>query len=215
MAGSRESVRREAAPRSFWFDPRFAIGLGLVIASVAGVYGVVAASDRTVLVYAAASALGPGDRVHPGDLELESVRLGEASDHYLREGDLPEEGVLVTRSVSAGELLPASAVGSAASVRVASIVVTVTAQLPKSIGPATVVDIWAAAETEDHLFGPPAVLVGSATVVRVLPSSGIIAGSGGAAVEVLVPRERIARVLEAVANGDAVSLVPVSIAVGR
>lgn len=215
MAGSRGSERTPRRPRSFWVDPRFAIGVGLVIASVAGVYGVVAASDRSVLVYAAGSALQPGDRVRPAELELETVRLGQVGDRYLREGDIPAEGVLVTRPVAEGELVPASAVGSAASVRVASVVVTVSGQLPKSIAPSAVVDIWSAAETEDRSFGPPAVLVGSATVVRVLPSSGLIAENRGAAVEVLVPREKIARILEAIANGDAVSLVPVSIPVGR
>jgi hypothetical protein len=221
MVGSRDTERTELRgraerpPRSFWFDPRLAIGVALVLASVAGVFGVVAASDRSVLVYSAATAFAPGDRIRPGDLELEPLRLGDAADRYLGQGDVPEEGVLVTRAVSAGELVPVSAVGSAASVRVASVVVTVTAQLPQSIGPSAVVDLWAAAETESHDFGPPVVLVGSATVVRVLPASGLIVENGGGSVEVLVPREKIARVLEAVANGDAVSLVPVSIPVRR
>jgi hypothetical protein len=59
------------------------------------------------------------------------------------------------------------------------------------------------------------VLVGSATVVRVLKESGIIADHRGGGVELLVPRDRIARVLEATAGGDAISLVPVSIPVRR
>jgi hypothetical protein len=69
--------------------------------------------------------------------------------------------------------------------------------------------------TDDRRFGPPAVLVGSATVVRVLESKGLISDSRGHVVELLVPRDKIARVLEAVAGGDAISLVPVSIPVAR
>ena len=215
MAGSCDTISRERAPRKFWVDPRLAIGVGLVVASVAGVYGVVAALDRSVLVYSAASTLNPGDRVYPGDLALSTVRLGNSSGHYLKEGEIPGDGMLLTRSVSAGELVPVSAVGSLASLRVASIVVSISGQLSKSIAPGTVVDVWSSIELDDRRFGPPAVLVGSATVVRVLESGGIVSDTRGRAVELLVPRERIARVLQAVADGDAVSLVPVSIPVTR
>lgn len=215
MGGTRDDVRRQRSPKSFWFDPRLAIGLGLVVASVVGVFWVVTAADHSVLVYAAASSLSPGDRVYPADLRVASVRLGQADDRYLGEGDVPAEGVLVIRSVSEGELVPASAVGAASSIRVASIVVKASGELSHSIAPGTVVDVWSAEVTDDRRFGPPAVLVGSATVVRVLESKGLISDSRGHVVELLVPRDKIARVLEAVAGGDAISLVPVSIPVAR
>ena len=215
MAGARTVTGKERLPRRFWFDPRLAIGIGLVVASVVGVFGIVQATDRSVLVYFASNALSPGDRVYEADLEIATVRLGDAGNRYLTQGDVPRDGLLVTRAVSAGELLPASAVGSAASIRVASVVVRVSGQLSRSIAPGTVVDVWSATQTEDRHFGPPAVLVGSATVVRVLESSGLIADQSGGGVELLVPRDRIARVLEAAADGDSISLVPVSIPVRR
>jgi hypothetical protein len=214
MVGSRASANKERPARRVWFDPRLAIGIGLVVVSVIGVYGIVQATDSSVLVYSTPDALSPGDRVYAADLASIAVRLGDVGDRYLREGEIPSEGFVVTRAVSAGELVPASALGSAASIRVASVVVTISGQLPRSVVPGAVVDVWSAAETEDHRFGPPAVLVGSATVVRVLESSGLMAEQGSG-VEVLVPRDRIARVLEAVADEDAISLVPVSIPVKR
>ena len=212
---ARNTVRNERSPKTFWFDPRLAIGVGLVIASVVGVFAVVAAADRSVLVYSAASTLNPGDRVYVSDLEVSSVQLGNAGERYLGQEDVPSEGLLVTRSVLAGELVPASAVGSAASIRVASVVVRVGGELSHSIAPGTVIDVWSAAATQDRQFGPPSVLVGSATVVRVLESKGFISDGHGQVVELLVPRDRIARVLEAVAGGDAMSLVPVSVPVLR
>lgn len=215
MAGSRGAERRERPPRSFWFDPRFAIGVGLVVVSVVGVYGIVTSADRTVQVFSASSALSAGDRIYADDLVSENVRLGAVGGKYLTPGDLPDDGLVVTRSVAAGELVPTSAVGDAASIRVASVVVAVSGQLSKSIVPGTVVDVWSAAETDHGVFGPPAVLVGSATIVRVIESSGLISDNGGGGVEVLVPREKVARALEAVANGDAISLVPVSLPVRR
>lgn len=215
MGGTRDTVRKKDSPRAFWFDPRLAIGVGLVIASVAGVYAVVAAVDDSTLVYAASSPLTPGDYIYPNDLRVESVQLGRAGEQYLNQGEVPAEGVLVTRTVAAGELVPVSAVGSAASIRVAPIVVRVSGELSRAIVPGAVADVWTAALAEDRRFGPPTVLVGSATVVRVLESKGIVSDSRGHLVELLIPRDRIARVLEAVAGGDTISLVPVSVPVSR
>lgn len=67
MGGTRDTVRKVRSPKSFWFDPRLAIGVGLVIASVAGVYAVVTAADTSKLVYAASSPLSPGDRIYSRD----------------------------------------------------------------------------------------------------------------------------------------------------
>ena len=214
MAGIRDPQRRERTPRSFWFDPRFAVGIGLVVVSVVGVYGIVTATDRTVQVFSSSSALSPGDRIYAEDLVSENVRLGELGGKYLTPEELSPDGLVVTRAVAAGELIPTSALGTAASIRVASVVVTVSGQLSKSIEPGTVVDVWSAAQTDHGVFGPPTVLVGSATVVRTIESSGLIAGNGSG-VEILIPREKVARALEAVANGDAISLVPVSLPVRR
>ena len=214
MVGKRDPGRMERTRRARGVDPRLIIGVVLVIGSVAGVYAVVTAADRSVLVLAAASTVSPGDRIYVGDLRPTSVQLGDAGDEYLQEEDVPDDGLLVTRAVAEGELVPRSAVGAASSIRFASVIVTVRGQLSKSIVPGVVVDLWSSAEAEHGVYGPPVVLVGSATVVRVVESGGIIADQGGG-VEVLIPRARIARVLEAVANGDAISLVPVSIPAGR
>ncbi len=199
-----------ARARRFWVDPRFVIGVGLVVVSVLGVGAVVTAADDGVRVYAARAALSPGDRVAEADLVERTVRLGEAAGKYLTRRDLPGGGLVVTRAVAAGELVPASAVGDGAGVRLASVVVAMHGQLPRSVGPAAVVDLWSARATDAEDYGPPSVLVSGATVVRVIEQDGIVAGSGES-VEVLVPRPRIARVLEAIADEDAISLVPAGI----
>lgn len=196
-----------------WFDPRFLVGILLVVTSVASVVAIVMTADRTVEVYAAPTALAPGDRLSAHTLESRFVRLDDAHSTYLSPETLPSGGAIVVRAVSTGELVPLAAVGQSASQRVASVVVTVSTGLPTSIAPNSVVDVWSASEIAHSQFGPPAVLVSSATVVRVLEATGFIAGSQSVGVELLVPRERVARVLEAVANADAVSLVPVSIPV--
>ena len=199
------------APRAFWFDPRFAIGIALVVVSVLGVVAVVTAADSSMLVYSARSSLSPGDRVTQSDLDARSVRLGSLGGKYLVDGDIPTAGFVVTRAVSAGELVPVSAVGSVTGAALASIVVTLSGELARSVADGSVVDLWSAKQADDTPFGPPSVLVSSATVVRVVSAAGVIADRTRQSVELLVPRSKTAAVLEAIANADALSLVPSSI----
>ena len=106
------AARDEPAPRPRRFrDPRLVIGLLLVAGSVLGVVGVVAAVDDGVEVYAASRLLTVGERVDAADLELRRVSLGPDSSTYLRGGQLPEGGVIVSRSIGSGELVPLAAVG--------------------------------------------------------------------------------------------------------
>jgi hypothetical protein len=195
------------------FDPRLVIGLALVAASVAGVVGLVTAADETTPVLAASVSLAPGDRVDRDDLVVVDVRLATAEGHYLAPTDIPDEGAVVTRAVGEGELVPIDAIGSADGLRLASLVLDVGGTLAASVQPGSVVDVWAARELEGGRFGPPAVIASGVTVVRLVDSDSIVAGSETTAVEVLVPKSRIARVLEAAANSDAVSVIPAAIPV--
>jgi hypothetical protein len=199
------------ARKRFWFDPRLAIGLVLIAASVAGVLGIVSSADASVQVLAAREALAPGDRIDTSDLIATSVRLQSVDGLYLLPGDVPEDGLVVTRAVGEGELVPASAVGAKAGLGLASVVVTINGQLPGAITPGATADLWASRHEESNAFGPPSVIVSGATVVRVIESDGLVTSGDITTLEILVPRLRIARVLEAVANDDALSIVPTSI----
>jgi hypothetical protein len=203
-------LRVPLARGRFWFDPRFAVGLVLVVVSVLGVTLLVAAAERTRPVYAATQTLAAGETVDAKDLAIAQVRLGRAERSYLAPGDLPPGGMVLTRTVQEGELLPVAAVADAGSVDVSSVVVESTGRVPRGVEAGRLVDVWAAREGEGGVFGPPGVLVPSATVVRVLEDDGLVGDGAAESVEILVPRERVARVLESIANGDAVSLVPAS-----
>jgi hypothetical protein len=211
MNDSGTTKQRERGPRSFWFDPRFAIGIALVVASVGGVLAIVSTADKSVAVVATRSALLPGDTIRSSDLATKRVRLGDLGEKYLVPTDVPADGLVVTRAISGGELVPAAAVGSRNGLRVASVVVVSQGRLPKSVAEGSVVDLWSSSAAEGGAFGPPSVLASSATVVRVLESDGLVAGGDGGSVEVLIDRDTIARVLEAISNENAISLVPVSL----
>lgn len=205
-SGAATPHKRRAA-----FDPRLLIGLVLVAGAVVGVYTVVTAADVSVKVYVARAALSPGDRITEDDLSVANVRLDAATELYLAPGDIPAEGLMVTRSVTSGELVPAKAIGSVDGVRLTSVVLSVTGALASSIDSGATVDIWAAREGDAGVFGAPTVVVSAATVVRLVETQSIVARGETTAVEILVPKSRVARVLQAIANDDAISIVPATL----
>jgi hypothetical protein len=229
-------------------DLRLVLGVLLVVGSVAGVFGIVAAADRRVTVYAAASPLAPGERIDAGDLVQRSVALDGSDRLYLAVGDIPSGGLVVTQPVAKGQLLPTSAVGSTAGLRSTSLVLQLATRVSGAVVPGGSIDIWAApdpgvgrvdssfassdstvggvaehaaADVAGDAAGPvdpsaPTVLVAGAIVVKVLnDSGGFSVASSGSSVEVLVPRTRVARLLEAIARGDALAVVPAGIPIAE
>jgi len=196
-------------PRPAWREPRFLLGIVLVVVAVLGVAGLVTASDRTVQVYAARHALAAGDSVAASDLVGVRVRLGKAASAYLR--STPQEGTVVTRTVAAGELVPVGALGAASAQRETSVVISIDGELPAAVDAGASVDVWSAAATGKSTgtakFGAPRVLVPDATVVRVVQDSGLGQASG-VAVEVRVPKDATAELLESLANGDDITVLP-------
>lgn len=202
--------------RSVAIDVRLLIGIALVIGSVAGVVTIVGAGDRRVSVYVASSSLSPGELVDAADLLVRQVSLDGADDLYLAPGTLPEGGLVAVAVIRAGELVPLSAVSTTRGEQSTSLVLQLGARVSAAVVPGAVVDVWSApASTGDIAsvggFGPPVVLCGDAVVVRVVADDGIVAASDGDAVEVLVPRVSVARILQGIANGDALAIVPAGI----
>ncbi|MGR0220243.1 hypothetical protein [Agromyces sp. ZXT2-6] len=205
-------ARRERGPLRL--DPRLIIGLVLVAGSTVGVWALVEALDDTREVLVAPETLTPGTRVDEGALRVESVRLGGLAAEYLAPGDVPDGGYVVTRTVHAGELVPAASVADRESAELAVVVVASARPLPGDVEPGALVDVWTAAEVERGVHEPPTVLVPSAEVAAVTAPDGMMA-SGGPTVELLIPRERTAAFLEALAAGHAIDLVPARAAGGE
>lgn len=188
-------------------DPRLVIGVVLVAASTTGVWALVSSLDDSAEVYVVRDTVTPGTRIDAGDLVVEPVRLGAAVDRYLAPGDVPDGGLVVARTIEAGELVPASAVDEADRTGLATVVVPSRGALPSGLGAGSTVDVWSARELERGTFEPPAVLVAAAEIAGIQEPEGMV-DSGGPSVELLVPREKVAALLEALAAGDAIDLVP-------
>ena len=197
-----------AARRRRLLDPRIMVGVALIVASALGTTALVSALTRTVIVYRADHALVAGDRITAARLAPATVRLGDAAALYLS-GPLPEGGLVATRTVAAGEMVPRSAVGTDVAVRSATVVVDLSSPLAAGVAVGSTVDLWSAAKTDptQNRYAPPVVLVGNAVVSRVVAPGGLLAGSAHDAIELQVPREGVAAVLAAQAGSARLSAV--------
>jgi hypothetical protein len=193
--------------RPFWGDARFLLGVLLVAVSVAGVWLVVSAARQTVPMLVAADTLVPGAPIAEGDVRVVDVALGAADRAYLAPEALAE-GVVATRTVGEGELVPADAVGPAASAGVTTVVIDTAVAVPASVSAGAAVEVWFAPPTEEAgVFETPRILVPDATVVSVAADDAVV-GRAGASLEVVIPREDVPAVLAATANGSTLSVVP-------
>jgi len=190
--------------RAFWADTRFLIGVGLIVVSVAGVWGVVASARQTVPVFAAADTIVAGDRLTPADVVVVETHLGAAGERYLPAGE-SLDGLLATRTVGAGELLPVAAVGEESDTT--TVVVTSAAEVPGAVEPGTAVELWSAPAIEGG-FDAPRIIVPDAVVGEVTRQESMVT-SAGTSVELVVRRAVVADVLGAISSGAALSVVPV------
>ena len=144
--------------------------------------------------------------------DMVDVALGQVGDAYLNGGAL-EEGLVATRTVPAGELVPQSAVGPAAAARTTSVVVHSAVDVPAVVGEGSIVEVWAAPLLERG-YDTPRILIPDATVVSVTRDESMI-GGGSAALELVIPRPDVAAVLAAMAAESALSVVPTTGAAGE
>jgi hypothetical protein len=200
----------DARPRSraFWSDARFFLGILLVVASVAGVWFVVAASRQTVPAFAASRTIVLGEAISSDDVRLVDVSLGQIGEAYLTE-DALADGLVATRTIQSGELVPRSAVGEASAVRTTSVVLRSAVDVPGSVDAGSTVEVWAAPLIERGSYDAPRILVADATVVSVTRDDSMI-GGGSATLEVVIPRADVPATLAAMADESALSIVPAS-----
>lgn len=188
-------------------DPRLVIGMVLIAGSTLGGWALVNGLDDSVEVYVARDTVTPGSTIEAGDLAIASVRLGSGTAGYLEPGDVPSGGLVITRTIESGELVPESAVDAVDRTGLATVVVPSRGALPTGLGAGSRVDVWTAKQVERGGFEPPSVLAAGAEVAGIVESDGMVA-SESVSVELLVPREKVAALLQALAAEDAIDLVP-------
>jgi SAF domain len=205
------AVRAARLRTPSWRDARLLIGVLIVLLSVVAGARVVALADRTVPVYAAAVALPSGHVLTQGDLTAVRVLLGAGTAHYLTARASPPTGLVLARPVGAGELVPLAALGAASSITRRPVGIPLPEPRPVGLQPGTPVDVWSSAkETADGATGyraPVRIAVGVEVYAVSRADPGQLAGTGES-VQVLLEEGELRSVLDALANGAKLVVVP-------
>jgi hypothetical protein len=189
-------------PRARWLDARLLVGLLLVLLSVVLGAKVLADADRRVLVWSVTRDLGTASTLRSDDLKATSVRLDGIAGRYLSAAEDPD-GLVLTRPVGRGELLPASAVRRAGTPERRRVVIEVDRAGVAGLTKGQVVDLYAVPEPSDELAAPPQLVLAGVTVAEDVKSAdGGFGGAGsGAGLALLVDAADVAEVIGAAARG--------------
>ena len=207
---ARRTDRERGALR---LDPRLIIGIVLIAGSTTGVWALVAGFDDSIEVYVARDTITAGSAIEIDDLAVESVRLGSSAGRYLLADQPADRDLVATRTVPAGEFVPRSAVDEVDRTGLSVVVVPSRGPVPKGLSAGDRIDVWSARAVERGTFGGSKVLISDAEIAGLVESEGMVQ-SAGVSVELLVPREKVAALLQALAAGDAIDLVAARSAVG-
>jgi len=156
------------------------VGLLLVAGSVLVGARVLATADDTVDVWSLSADVPAGRPLGPDVLEVDRVRFtdGTTAAGYLPAGDALGPGAVAGRDLSAGELLPRSAVADSAAAQLSHLPIVVSASgAPADLRAGDVVDVWvvpaqSTAQSTDGSTGPATRLLESVTVVASQRDSG-------------------------------------------
>jgi hypothetical protein len=170
--------------------------------AVAAIYLLV---NRPLPEYLVASSdLATGSRIEPTQVTEVRLSLEGTATKYLR----PEEfhsGLVVTRPVLAGELIPASALSEQINPRFTQLVIRPSALPASQVRVGNRVAIWAASRDE---LAMPRLLVGAAEVTALIAAEGLFSDALPR-VQVLIPRTSSGAMVQALASGNEIYLLPV------
>lgn len=168
--------------RPGWRNPRLLLGIVLVAGSVLLGARVLSSADETVGVWGVARDLPAGASLDQADLERRQVRFPDAgtADGYVAAGTEVAADATLNRPVSAGELLPRSALEEERATDLVEVPISVASDdLPATVRQGSKVDVW---------VSPAAATggVGAVRAVRVLTDVVVVAVPG--AVDTLAPQ---------------------------
>ncbi|WIK64780.1 hypothetical protein [Gleimia hominis] len=194
--------------RSVLRDPRFVIGLIIVVISLVGTTLLVRHARSGEALYLLRENVAMGQTIDEGKLEVVDAR--PETHVYVKRGALPK-GAVATRSLSAGELLPQSAVSDSTAQGRRQVVVNVSGDVPSSVKVGSAVEVW---QVEDTAVDPAShqeaakPLSGDAIVLGVHEPGKGLSIRAGRAVEVSVPETDLPGVLAGMSQDKNLVVVP-------
>ncbi len=198
--------------RPSWKDARLVVGLVLVLlATGLGAAGLRAADDR-VPVLVAKSVLVPGQRLDPSLLTTAEVQVERTGDAYVTAArGVPSDGY-VLREVRPGELVPASAVGTAAQVGVAPLAVSIDQVSASTLATGSLVDVYADKPTTGSgtpQFAGPQRVLERVYVAKVSSGGSGLGSSSHPFAQLLIPTGQVVETIGLVNAGAKITLVAV------
>lgn len=190
--------------RARWLDPRLVAGLVLVLLSVVVGSKVFADADERIRVWTVTRDLGADSRLSGDDLAVRAVRLDAAAGHYVA-ADQDLDGLVLTRPIGRGELLPLGAVAQAGSPQQRRVVVEVDRIGAGGLDKGRVVDVYAVRDgSAGEAPPPPDLVLAGVTVAEDVKAGGSTFGGSGskAGVALLVDDDAVAGLIDAMAHGD-------------
>jgi|GEM_PF-914112 len=192
---------------------RLMVSAAVVAGSVVGAWFVIESSKITEVYLVTRIDLASGTALTEQNLETTDLALFSLGNQYLRVGQLPL-GAYLTRTISAGEVIPVSAVTTQQLDDYSNIVLTPSVEISSAITPGSKVSVWASPALDYQSFGEPTIAAIDVEVVQVREPEGSFA-SAAKSVELRVPITSIQSILRAIANRDAIALTASSVSVGK
>lgn len=195
------SIARQSQAR--WSDVRVWAGVGLLAAAAVGGAAIVGGQADDVLVLQASRDLAVGSTVQ--DTVMVAVPRSLADDYLTA---APDAGVELRWPITAGELIPASALAPSPGASLRGVTVAVEpGHAPATLLPGDLVDVWVSdASALGTAATDPRLVLPAARVRVVTDDAGGFGGARG--VELAVPEAQVADLVAAVREG-ALDLVTV------
>ena len=189
------------------------LSASVIAGSVIGAWFVIESSKITEVYLVTRSDLASGTALTEQNLETTELALHSLGGQYLKDGQLPT-GAYLTRTISAGEVIPISAVTTQQLDDFSNIVLTPSVEISSSISPGSKVSVWASPALDYQSFGEPTIAALDVEVVQVREPETSFA-SAAKSVELRVPITSIQSILRAIANRDAIALTASNLSIGN
>ena len=173
-------------------NSRLAMGLALFIVALTAASLISKEANRTVLVWASTGDLAPGQIVMQSDITPVSVLLAQSAKNYLY-SSAEIVGTTVLTKISAGDLIPGSAIGASGNFinqRLFPLTVALS-DIPISLARGDVIDLYALNASNAKELVAPVLLGSSISVEQVLERN----NSGVVSVLVILENEEILPIL--------------------
>jgi hypothetical protein len=185
-----------------YLNPRYLLGLILILASFSSAYLISKSSDRMIMVWAANVDLAPGEMIEADDLKVIRVRLPDNAAQYL-DSKTDLIGTTVLRAIGSSELIPSFALTSEIDLSLARVPISIAREwAPIELRNGSLVDIYGIPNRANQFSqdsNPSSrLLISNIAIDSVDASSRELGGRIG--MTVLVPQARVEAIVSAISK---------------